>query len=86
MSNDLTSPARSVMPASSAFAITPNDSTLFTKHTRAVYVGGSGDLKVVMRGGQTVTFSQVPGGTVLPIEVDKVLSTGTTATNILGMY
>ena len=73
-------------PAQSALAVTPNDTTavLF----RSLYIGGAGDVSVVLIGdgtGAPVTFSAVPVGTILPIAVKRVRSTGTTATLIIGM-
>ena len=53
---------------------------------RALYVSGAGDVKVVTMGGSTVTFSAVPAGTVLPVAVVRVFSTGTTATGLVGMW
>jgi hypothetical protein len=45
-----------------------------------LYVGGTGDVKVDLVGGGTVTFKAVPVGTILPVQVTKVYATGTTAT------
>lgn len=73
-------------PAQNAAAITPSDTTDIAVVTRAIYVGTGGDLKVTMRGGQTVTFKAVQGGTLLPIRVSRVLSTGTTAANLVGVW
>jgi hypothetical protein len=74
-----------VIQADRASAITPNDSTLFTQET-ALYIGTGGDVAVNMWGtNETVTFSNIPSGTFMPILVDKVLSTGTTASNIIGL-
>ena len=71
-------------PATRAVAITPHDSNDLAFVTRAIYVGGSGDLSLVMRSGDTVTLSDVPAGTLLPIRVSRVL-TATTATNVVGL-
>lgn len=77
-----------ISPASGAYAITPGDATQLTQ-TRGLYVGGAGDLAVEMlnpeSGGATVIFKAVPVGTLLPIAVERVLSTGTTATFIIGL-
>lgn len=73
-------------PASHAFAITKSDETIFDQPTRALWVGGAGDVAVRMMGGETVTFASVPAGTLLPVRVDKVLSTGTSASAIVGVY
>lgn len=65
-------------PADEAFAITPNDSTTF-EATRGLYVGTGGNIAVTMAGPNvgTVTFEGVPNGSLLPIRVTAVLSTGT---------
>jgi hypothetical protein len=69
-------------PADNAAELTPSDSTNLTTFSRALWVGGAGNLCVTMIGGQTVTFSNVAAGTFLPIRVKRVLATGTTATLI----
>ena len=73
-------------PAERAFAITGNDSTDLTVTPRAIYVGGAGNVKVTTIGGDTVTFSGALAGTIIPVRVTRVFSTGTTATNLLGLY
>ena len=72
-------------PANDAAAVTPGTSQL-SKMTRALYVGGAGNVNVTMVNGQTVLFSGVPAGTILPIRVDYVLATSTTATNIVALW
>lgn len=72
--------------AGRAVAVTPADGTDFTNVSRAIYVGGAGDLSVVTLGGDTVTFSAVAAGSLLPIRVRRVRSTGTTATLILNLW
>jgi hypothetical protein len=70
-------------PAQGAFAVTPSDSTVI--QARALYVGVAGDVAVVTEGRDaSVVFKAAPVG-ILPVQVTKVLSTGTTATNILGL-
>lgn len=70
--------------ASMAFSVTPADSDLATP-ARSLYVGGGGNLRVTTTGGNDVTFSNLPGGVVLPVSVVRVWSTNTTATNIIGL-
>jgi hypothetical protein len=67
-----------------AAAVTANDTTVLPL-TRGVYVGGTGDLAVRMSSGNSVTFKSVPAGALLPIRVDQVKATGTTATNIVAI-
>jgi len=72
-------------PASSAFAITPNDSEELTTVTRGVYVGGAGSVVAQLAGDSaTVTFSGVPAGAVLPIRA-RLVTTASTATNMIGL-
>lgn len=81
------SPGGLAGPASNAFAITPNDGTDLTFTTRAIYVGGAGAVAVdLAKSGTNITFSGIPAGTVLPIAVNRVRATGTTATGIVGLY
>lgn len=70
------------LTARGAFAITPSDTTVIM--ARALYVGTGGDLAVVTDAGQTVTFTGVLGGTILPVKVSQVKA-ATTASNIVGM-
>jgi len=72
-------------PAFHGFAITTSDGTDLTEVTRALYVGGAGAVHVLMASGGDVTFANVAAGTVLPIRVQRVLATGTTATLVLGL-
>lgn len=74
-------------PGDNLLAITPSDSTDLTQVSRAIYVGGAGNLVVTpAAGGSNVTFIAVPAGTVLPIRVSRVLSTSTTATSLINIY
>lgn len=74
-------------PAVGAYTITTSDSTVLARPTRAVYVGGAGDVAVRMADdSSTPIFKAVPVGTVLNIRADKILATGTTATFLLGLY
>ena len=73
-------------PAHHAVAVTPNDGSDLTDTTRALYVGAAGDVKVDMYGSGTVTFVGVTAGSVLPVRVDRVYSTGTTATSIVALW
>lgn len=68
-------------------SVTPNDSTdLPGGQPRGLYVGGAGNVAVSDRGRQSSTFVAVPAGSFLDIAPLRVLSTGTTATNIIACY
>lgn len=72
--------------ATKAWAITPNDGADLDLITRALYVGGAGDVSVILRDDSgAVTLVAVPAGSLLPIRVKRVRATGTTATSIVGL-
>lgn len=51
-----------------------------------LYVGTGGNLRVLTAGGDDVLFTALPGGSFLPVNVLKVFSTNTTASNILALW
>lgn len=81
-------------PASArkAFAITPADGTILARKPKTLFVGGAGDIAVILAhddptdtGADVVIFKNVPAGTKLDISVKRVMATGTTALHILGL-
>lgn len=69
-----------------AYAVTPSDTAqnIFT----ALYIGTAGDVNILpddqaISSTSYVLFKNVPAGTTLPIAGKKVLSTSTTASNIV---
>lgn len=76
--------ADATVSAKDAEPITPNDSTVFNV-TRCLYIGASGNLTVTMASGNDRTFANVPVGWA-PLQVTKVLSTGTSASSIVALY
>lgn len=78
--------ADSTRPAHKIIALTASDSTVLDV-TRGLYIGTGGTVAVVPVDGDTsVIFTNVANGTILPIQVTKVLSTGTSASDILGLW
>jgi hypothetical protein len=77
-------PFFAVSPAAGGISVTPSDSTVLSS-VRGLYVGGTGDVAVVMEDGSTPIYKAVPIGTILPIKCSKVKSTGTTATLIVAL-
>ena len=73
-------------PAGDAASVTPNDGADLATASRALYIGGTGNVAVVTVGGDTVTFANVPSAAILPVRVARVLATGTTATNIVALW
>lgn len=72
-------------PAGGAFAVTASDSTVLSS-VRAIYVGGAGNIALVTPNRATaVTFVGVAAGTILPVRATKVMSTNTTATDIVAL-
>ncbi len=73
-------------PASHAVVVTPSDTVDLTDVARALYVGTTGNITVVMASGEVVLFSNVPVG-ILPIMVTRVNDTGTDAlTDLIALY
>jgi len=74
-------------PVENVFAITKHDTDELAYVTRALYIGGDGDVALIAKGDTVAqTFTGLLAGTLLPVRAKQVLSTGTTATNILGLY
>jgi hypothetical protein len=74
-------------PATRLFTITPADNTELQAETRAIWVGGAGNINVWAIGdGFPTLISAVPAGTTLAIRARQVFSTSTTATLLVGMY
>lgn len=67
-----------------ALSVTPSDATIL-EVTRSLYVGVTGDLAVHTADGQTITFKNAAVG-YHPLQVDQVMSTGTTASQIIALY
>ena len=68
-----------------AVSITPSN-TVNLANPCVVYVGATGNVRVLTAQGDDVTFVSVPAGAVLPVQVIRVYSTSTTATSLVGIY
>lgn len=81
-------PSNMESPAKNAFAVTPNNSTDLAVSSRAIYVGGAGNMQVSMvgDGANTVIFTAIPAGSYLPLRVARVWAGNTTATSIVALY
>ncbi|MDR3599372.1 MAG: hypothetical protein P4L49_02635 [Desulfosporosinus sp.] len=76
-----------VLTAQSAGVVTPSDSVnLVGGTTKGLYIGGAGNVSVLMQDGTSVTFVALAIGMFHNISVKRVNVTGTTATNILALY
>lgn len=85
-SGSLIATLKAVTSAANAASITPNDGADLATPTRGLYVGASGDVRVTMVGGQTLTFVGLAAGVVHPLRVKRVFATSTTASSIIGVY
>lgn len=72
--------------AGDATALTKSDTTVYDKPFDALYVGGAGNVAVrTFPAGQTVTFAGAVAGSIIPIRCDKLMSTNTNATSVVGL-
>lgn len=74
-------------PMAHGTAITKSDTTVYSPPLRAIWVGGTGNIKVTMAGdddAQAVTLQNVPVG-MLTLAVSKVWD-ATTATLLIGFW
>jgi hypothetical protein len=62
-----------------------SDTVDLTNPTKCIYVGVAGDVKVDMVGSGTVVFKAMPLG-MYRLQVKRLYSTGTTSTNVMGLY
>lgn len=69
-------------PYENAAAVTPGAGALAAV-TRALYIGGAGNVTATV-GGTSVVFTAVPVGIVLPVRATHV--TAATATNIVALW
>lgn len=73
------------MPSNKLVDIVPDDGNDLPEVTRGIYIGGIGDLTVVDEYANQVTFVGLLPGIILPIRAVRVMATGTTATNLIGL-
>lgn len=71
-------------PARHGFAITPHDTTELAYITRAIYVGGDGDIVLVTASGVELTFTNLIAGTILPVRA-KIVKAATSASNLVAL-
>ena len=85
---DPNNPSNVLVPnARYAAVVTQSNATVFAVPTIGLWVGGAGNVAVRMYGSQTnVTFTSVAAGTLLPIQIDQVLATGTSSANIVRLW
>ena len=75
-------------PGRRAAAVTASDTVDLATYAKALYVGAAGNIRVLTVGGEdgeAVTFANHPVGW-LPVQVRRVLATGTTATQVVAVF
>lgn len=78
-----------VTAARHAEAVLPSDSADLTKVTSALYIGGAGDVALILANDPdsgAVTFKVVPAGTILYVQCRRVMNTNTSATSIVALW
>jgi hypothetical protein len=76
-------------PAYKAQVVVKSDTVPLPYGCRALYIGGAGDVAVVPSGhalSAPVTFVGMLAGSYLLVSCAYVMSTGTTATNIVALF
>lgn len=75
-------------PTSSFVAVTPSDTAEVKagKKFKSLYIGTTGNVAVPNVDGTSVVHVGVPAGAILYVVGEKVLSTGTTASNIVAYF
>jgi hypothetical protein len=81
----------SISPSSKFVAVTPSDTLKLTYNgiptrTKAIYVGGSGNLAIKNDLGTAVTVTGVLAGSIYPFSTDQIMSTNTTCTNLCALF
>lgn len=83
------------LQASRAALVTPSDTVnipnIAAENGRGnngcvLYVGSTGNLKVLTAGGDEILFSGILSGSFLPVQVLRVYATGTTATGVIALW
>lgn len=73
-------------PPDEAASIAPSDTADLAVATRALYVGTGGDVRLRMLGGGEITLANVASGSLIPIRATRVFATGTSATQLVGLW
>jgi hypothetical protein len=82
------------LQARRANAVTPSDtvnipnpaSTEYAQDGCAIFVGTGGNIRVLTVGGDDVIFANVADGQFLPVQVLRVFSTNTAASDIVALW
>lgn len=72
-------------PAIDPFVVTPNDSTDLPRPIRGFHCGTSGNVTVIAPNGSTIAYNGLVAGQFYPYAATRVMATGTTVTDIVGL-
>jgi hypothetical protein len=78
-------PSVSALGAQEAIEVTKSDVTVYSPLLDALYVGTGGTVVIKDAKGTTITFTNVPNGSILPVACSQVRSTSTTASGFVGL-
>ena len=73
-------------PWFNGFDIAPDDEHELPFITRALYVGVSGDVNLLLHDGTPLLFRNAQQGAELGLRVRKILKSRTTADGLIGLY
>lgn len=81
-------PEHLIHPAKGAFDAyaVRSDTVDFAIAARAFYTGSGGNIKVTTHDKQDIALVSVPAGTIFPLRIIRLWSTGTAATDVVGLY
>jgi len=65
-------------PPKHAAALAASDTVDIAYITSYLWVPTAGDLKVITEGGETTLIAGIPAGTLIPLAITRLMSTGTT--------
>lgn len=77
------SPTFPMFPGDAAL-VTPSDVDTF--NPSVLYIGGTGNVRVLTAQGTDIVLSAIPAGFILPVQVIQVFATNTTVTSIARIY
>ena len=78
------SPTFPMFPAGAELVTASN--TVNLANPSVIYVGGAGNVQVTTANGDTVLFSGLAAGSVIPVQVLRVWSTSLTASLLVRIY
>ena len=75
-----------VCPGRDHATVTKSDSTVFDPPFRSIYVGTGGDVAIKSLDGNVVTWPNCKDNFIIPMAGTKVMSTNTTASNMVAIF